>query len=96
MPSRDAFFAALGSLPAAIALLTLLRWPQGIACPHCGSTSVGGHGRYGRCRDVPRYRCKAKGCRRAIMLTTGTALARSLPLPDWVVIAWLIVLGLSA
>ena len=52
MPSRDAFFAALGSLPAAIALLTLLRWPQGIACPHCGSTSVGGHGRYGRCRDL--------------------------------------------
>jgi hypothetical protein len=31
------------------------------------------------------------------MLTTGTPLARSrLPLSDWVVIAWMIVLGLSA
>lgn len=97
MPSRDAFFAALGSLPAAIALLTLLRWPQGIVCPHCGSTAVGGHGRYDRCRHLPRYRCKAKACRRTFLLTTGTPLARSrLPLPDWVVIAWLIVLGLSA
>lgn len=97
MPSRDAFFAALGSLPAAIALLTLLRWPQGIVCPHCGSPAVGGHGRYDRCRHLPRYRCKAKACRRTFMLTTGTPLARSrLPLPDWVVIAWLIVLGLSA
>jgi len=97
MPSRDAFFAALGSLPAAIALLTALRWPQGITCPHCGSAAVGGHGRYDRCRDLPRYRCKAKACRRTFLLTTGTPLARSrLPLPDWVVIAWLIVLGLPA
>jgi transposase-like protein len=97
MPSPDQFFAALGSLPAAVALLTALRWPEGITCPHCGSATVGGHGRYERCRDLPRYRCQAKGCRRTFMLTTGTPLARSrLPLPDWVVIAWLIVLGLSA
>jgi transposase-like protein len=95
MPSRDQFFAALGSLPAAVALLTALRWPDGVTCPHCGAAAVGGHGRYNRCRDLPRYRCKA--CRRTFMLTTGTPLARSrLPLPDWVVIAWMIVLGLSA
>jgi transposase-like protein len=97
MPSRDAFFAALGSLPAAVALLTALRWLDGITCPHCGSSTVGGHGRYNRCRDLPRYRCKAKACRRTFMLMTGTPLARSrLPLSDWVVIAWLIVLGLPA
>jgi hypothetical protein len=53
MPSRDQFFAALGSPPVAIALLTALRWPQGIACPHCGRATVGGHGRYNRCRDLP-------------------------------------------
>jgi transposase-like protein len=97
MPSREAFFAALGSLPAAVALLTALRWPDGVTCPHCGSSHVGGHGRYRRCRERPRYRCKAKACQRTFMLTTGTPLARSrIPLPDWVVIAWLIVLGLSA
>jgi transposase-like protein len=95
MPSRESFFAALGSLPAAVALLTALRWPDGITCPHCGRAAVGGHGRYDRCRALPRYRCKA--CHRTFMLTTGSPLARSrLSLPDWVVIAWLIVLGLSA
>jgi transposase-like protein len=62
-------------------------------CPN--QARIGGHGRYDRCRDLPRYRCKA--CRRTFMLATGTPLAGSrVPLPDWVVIAWLIVLGLSA
>jgi hypothetical protein len=28
MPSRDAFFTALGLLPAAVALRTALRWPN--------------------------------------------------------------------
>jgi hypothetical protein len=59
MPSREEFFAALGSFPAAVAVLTALRWPDGVACPHCGSSKVGGHGRYVRCRDLPRYRSKA-------------------------------------
>lgn len=95
MPSRDAFFAALGSLPAAVALLTTLRWPDGVTCPHCRSAHVGGHGRYARCPDLPRYRCKA--CRRTFLLTTSTLLARSrVPLPDWVVAAWLVMLGLSS
>jgi transposase-like protein len=95
MPSRDQFFAALGSLPAAVALLTALRWPDGVTCPHCGSAAVGGHGRYNRCRDLPRYRCKA--CRRTFMLTTGTPLARSrLPLSDSGCVRWMIVLALSA
>jgi hypothetical protein len=58
MPSRDQFFAALGSLPAAVALLTALRWPDGLTCPHGGSAAVGGHGRSNRCRDLPRYRWK--------------------------------------
>jgi transposase-like protein len=97
MPSRDAFFAALGSLPAAIALLTALRWPDALTCPYCGSADVGGHGRYHRGRDLPRYRCKAKPCRRTSLLTTGTPLARSrLPLPDSGCVRWLIVLGLPA
>jgi transposase-like protein len=95
MPSRDSFFAALGSLPAAVALLTALRWPQQVSCPRCGSSEVGGHGRYDRCPHLPRYRCKA--CRRTFLLTTGTPLSGSrVLLTDWVVIAWLIVLGLPA
>jgi hypothetical protein len=36
-------------------------------------------------------------CRRTFLLATGTPLSPSpVPLPDWVVIAWLIALGLSA
>jgi transposase-like protein len=94
MPSRETFFAALGQLPAAVALLTALRWPDRVTCPYCGSARVGGHGRYLRCRHLPRYRCKA--CRRTFLLTTGTPLARGrVPLPDWVVIAWLMALGVS-
>jgi hypothetical protein len=62
MPSRESFFAALGSLPAAVALLTALRCPDGVAGPHCGSRHVGGHGHNARCRDLPRYRSKAKRC----------------------------------
>jgi hypothetical protein len=32
-----------------------------------------------------------------LLLTTATLLARSrVPLPDWIVVAWLILLGLSA
>jgi len=95
MPSRDLFFAALGSLPAAVALLTALRWPAGVRCPHCDSLDIGGHGRYWRQPELPRYRCK--GCDRTFLLTSGTPLARSgVSLPEWVVTAWLIVLGLSA
>jgi Transposase zinc-ribbon domain len=52
MPSHQMFFAALGALPAAVALLTALRWPDGVTCPHCGSAQVGGHGRYERCPDL--------------------------------------------
>jgi hypothetical protein len=56
------FFVALGSLPAAVALLTALRWLDGVTCPHYGSAHVGGHERYRRCRELPRYRCQAKPC----------------------------------
>jgi hypothetical protein len=69
MPSLDAFFAALGSLPAAVALLTALRWPDRVTCPHCGSGHVGGHGRYARCPDLRHYHCKSKACRRTFLST---------------------------
>jgi Transposase zinc-ribbon domain len=94
MPSRDAFFGALGSLPPGPpdALLTALRWPDGVICPNCGGAGVGGHGRYRRCPALPRYRCKAYG--HTFILTTGTPLAPGrVLLPHWVVIAWLNIRG---
>lgn len=95
MRSQEAFFAALGSIPAAAALLQQLRWPDGVLCPHCQSAEVGGHGRYHRNPALPRYRCH--GCGQTFLLTTATPLAYSrVPLPHWLVVAWLIALGLSA
>jgi transposase-like protein len=93
--SQEAFFAALGAVPAAAQLLQALRWPDGVHCPHCDSPDIGGNGRYHRNPALPRYRCRA--CRRRFLLTTGTPLARSrVPLTHWVIVAWLIALGLSA
>jgi transposase len=95
MGSQERFFAALGSVPAAVALLQALRWPDGVTCPHCQSRDVGGHGRYQRNPALSRFRCKT--CRRVFLLTTGTPLARSrVPLTHWVIVAWLIALGLAA
>ena len=95
MRSQEAFFAALGAVPAAVALLLQLRWPEGVLCPHCSSREIRGHGRYHRNPALARYECH--GCRRTFLLTTGTPLARSrVPLTDWVIIAWLIALGMSA
>ena len=95
MTSQAQFYAALGSPPAAVALLTHLRWPDGVTCPHCASPEVGGHGSYWRDPDLPRYECKR--CHRTFLLTTGTLLSRSrVPLSVWLTAAWLICLGESA
>jgi hypothetical protein len=59
MGSQEAFFAALGAVPAAAALLQSLRWPDGVRGPHCGSADIGGNGRYHRNPALPRYRCRA-------------------------------------
>ena len=95
MTSQAQFYAALGSAPAAVALFTQLRWPDGVICPHCEGRDIGGHGSYWRDPDLPRYHCKT--CRRTFLLTTGTLIARSrVPLMTWLRAAWLICLGESA
>jgi transposase-like protein len=81
MPSRDASYAALGLLPAAVALLTALRWTDGVTCPYCASVYLGGHARYWRQPALPRYQCNA--CDGIFLLTTDTSLACSrVPLSD--------------
>jgi len=95
MTSQAHFYAALASPPAAVALFTQLRWPDGVTCPHCEGREIGGHGSYWRDPDLPRYECKR--CRRTFLLTTGTLLARSrVPLTVWLCAAWLTCLGESA
>ena len=95
MTSQAHFYAARGSPPAAVALLTQLRWPDGVTCPHCEGRDIGGHGSYWRDPDLPRYECKT--CHRTFLLTTGTVLSRSrISLSVWLCAAWLICLGESA
>ena len=60
------------------AKLMRLRWPNGVACPGCGSTLVLRRPR----RAVCGWRCRR--CRRDFSVTSGTALhASKLGLADW-------------
>ena len=60
------------------ARLMRLRWPDGVACPECGSSRVSRRPR----RAVRGWRCRS--CRRDFSVTSGTALhASKLGLADW-------------
>ena len=60
-----------------------MRWPDGVACPSCGSTSVVKNGRDDTQPDRQRYECK--GCRRRFDDLTGTVFAgHHLPLRAWI------------
>ncbi len=53
--------------------LESLRWPNGKACPHCGSVKdpykVKPRGRF---KDIPSYRCSEKGCDLPFTVRTGS------------------------
>ena len=70
------------------------RWPDGVRCPSCGSSSAA---RYGRDATQPhrqRYRCSACGTRFDDL--TGTVLAgHHQPLRVWVLCLYLMGLNLS-
>jgi transposase-like protein len=54
------------------------RWPQGPACPHCGSF------KHYATKKAGRYRCGEKECRKDFTVTTGTVMERShAPLTMW-------------
>ena len=69
-----------------VQLLRVIRWPGGVACPHCLSTTVIRTGRHqGSCQ---RYRCK--NCMRIFNDKTGTIFQDSrLPLKVWFLAALL-------
>ena len=49
------------------------RWPNGPACPHCGST----HALSGAAHKTMPYRCREKGCRKRFSVKTGTIMEAS-------------------
>jgi len=77
---------ALSDEDAAVALMTSLRWPNGVACPRCGGadpwkiTPKAAKGR--RTARKGLYQCRA--CKRQFSVTTGSVFESShLPLSKW-------------
>ena len=57
------------------AWLSKHRWPDGVKCPHCGSSDVNDSAKH---PGIPNAkRCRNKRCRRFFSVRTGTPLERS-------------------
>lgn len=62
------------------------RWPNGVACPHCGATKV-----Y-RLEKQRRWKCSEKHPGRQFSVKTGTIMEDSpIPLNKWLIATWLLV-----
>ena len=71
-----------------------MRWPDGVACPFCGSDSVVKNGRDETQPDRQRYGCR--GCRKRFDDLTGTVFSgHHLPLRTWIACLYLLGLNLS-
>ena len=61
------------------------RWPEGVHCPHCGSTNVQSGAKH---KSMP-YRCREKGCRKRFSAKTGTVMEGSkLGFQVWSLLDW--------
>ena len=69
------------------------RWPEGPACPHCGSTHV----LSGAKHATMSYRCREKGCRKRFSVKTGTVMeASNIPLRKWAIAIYLCLTSLKS
>src|SRR4051812_14264001 len=72
-----------------------MRWPEGVACPHCSSAAVIKDGRDDAQPDRQRYLCH--GCRKRFDDLTGTIFAgHHAPLRTWIVCLYFMGLNLSS
>ena len=68
------------------------RWPEGIQCPHCGSSSVNAHCKH----PTMPYRCKDKNCRKHFSTKTGTVMECSnLGFQIWAIAIFLVATNLK-
>jgi transposase-like protein len=71
-----------------------MRWPDGVVCPSCGSTSVVKNGRDDSQPDRQRYECK--DCRKRFDDLSDTVFAgHHQPLRTWIACLYLMGLNLS-
>ncbi|HWN10712.1 MAG TPA: IS1595 family transposase [Pyrinomonadaceae bacterium] len=69
-----------------IEFMSILRWPDGVICPHCDSEQVG----FLKTRRI--WKCKAKECRKQFSIKSGTVLEDSpIGLDKWLSAIWMIV-----
>lgn len=66
-------------------MLTAVRWPNGVACPHCGNLEVT------YLAKQRRWKCRTKHPRRQFSVKVGTIFEESpVGLPKWFTAIWLI------
>ena len=83
--SLSEFLRSFGSEEQCAAAVKAARWPDGFACPRCGSREHGSVRQGGR----TLYQCKA--CRHQASLTAGTVFAGTkLPLTTWFLAMYLL------
>ena len=69
------------------------RWPNGPACPYCGSLSVLSNARH---KTMP-YRCREKGCRKRFSVKVGTVMeASNIGYQKWVIAIYLSLTSLKS
>ena len=69
------------------------RWPDGVACPHCGSMNVQSGAKH---KTMP-YRCREKQCAKRFSLKTGTVMEGSkLGFQVWVIATYLMSTNLKS
>ena len=69
------------------------RWPDGIACPHCGSTNV----QTGAKHKTMPYRCREKECAKRFSAKTGTVMEGSkLGFQIWMIATYLLSTSLKS
>ena len=69
------------------------RWPNGVACPHCGSTNV----QSGTKHKTMPYRCREKECAKRFSAKTGTVMEGSkLGFQVWMVATFLLSTNLKS
>ena len=70
-----------------------MRWPQGPACPYCGSINV----LAGAKHATMAYRCREKGCRKRFSLKTGTVMeASNIGFQKWAIAIYLSLTSLKS
>ena len=78
---------------AAEAYFVEQRWPNGVACPHCGSTNV----QSGTAHKTMPYRCREKQCAKRFSAKTGTVMEGSkLDFQVWMIATFLLSTNLKS